>query len=264
MIALLLGPTPAIDATSRCERLLEEVSDEPRLKAQIHGAMAPLLLMQGRSAEADGAMTMARAAMEDADEWIWIVSFWLAFVHLWRDDPEAAERELRPGYDALSTIGEKSHYSSIAHGLSQALYLQGRYDECLELTRECELASRPNDVHSQVTWRSIRAKLLARRGEHEAAADLCDEALSIASSSDFLVAHADALADRAEVARLAGDHALARRSDARRDRVLPPQGQRLRSRPLRPRERLIPARDAGTHRLHHRLTRQGRVDVPCA
>jgi len=62
--------------------------------------------------------------------------------------------------------------------------------------------SRPNDVHSQVNWRSIRAKTLARRGEHQAAERLVREAVAFAEESDFLVAHADAVSDLADVLEL--------------------------------------------------------------
>jgi tetratricopeptide (TPR) repeat protein len=89
--------------------------------------------------------------------------------------------------------------------LGNALYVQGRYDEAERLTYECEAASRPNDVHSQILWRSTRAKTLARRGEHDAAELLAREAVAFASDSDFHPARADALMDLAEVLDIAGD-----------------------------------------------------------
>ncbi|MDP9329083.1 MAG: hypothetical protein M3P11_00300 [Actinomycetota bacterium] len=77
------------------------------------------------------------------------------------------------------------------------------------LTRECEEAARPNNVEAQILWRSTRAKVLARRGELEAAERLGEEAVTIAAESDFLSTHAEALMDLAEVLELAG-----RREDA--------------------------------------------------
>ena len=210
VIALLLGPTPATEAARRCERLLAENRTEPLLEAQILGAMAPLLLMQGRVAEADELVARVRSIMEDAGERVWIVSFWCAFVDIWQGEPTAAEHELRPGYEALKEIGEKSHFSSLAHALATAVYMLGRYEEAEQVARECEEASRPNDVHSHVLWRSTRAKVLARRGEFEAAERLGRDAVAFASSSDLVVAHADALMDLAEVLCLADDRAAAR------------------------------------------------------
>ena len=112
----------------------------------------------------------------------------------------------RPAYAALKKIGEKSHFSSITHALSHALYAQGRYDEAEQLTHECDDASRSNDVHSQISWRSVRAKILARRGGHEAAEELAREAVAFAEESDFLLAHAEAMSDLAEVLELQGKH----------------------------------------------------------
>jgi ATP/maltotriose-dependent transcriptional regulator MalT len=159
--------------------------------------------MQGRAGEAEDLVDRARRAM-DAQEWIWIASYWHSWVRVLHGDPATAETELRPAYDALKRIGETSHFSSIAQVLANAVYLQGRYDEAERLTEECERASRPNDMYSQILWRSTRAKVIARRGEHTAAERLAREAVGIAEGSDFVVARAEALADLGEVLELAG------------------------------------------------------------
>ena len=205
LIALLLGPAPAADAYRRCELLLRETAKNSRLEAQILASMGTLAAMQGHVDEANELVVRSRTIMNDVGEWIWIVVFWYAFVSVWQGNPEAAERELRPGYEALKKMGEKSHFSSIAHALSNAVYMQGRDDEAEQLIRECEEATRPNDVHSQILWRSMRAKTLAHRGEFEEAELLGGEALAIASASDFHTAHADALLDLAEVHTLVGN-----------------------------------------------------------
>ncbi len=204
VIALLFGPAPALEAFERCTVLLAQDWDDFLLPSEISSAAAALLAMQGRAGEAEDLVDRARRAMDDAQQWIWIASFWHSFVFVLHGDPATAETELRPAYDALKRIGETSHFSSIAHALSNAVYLQGRYDEAERLTEECDRASRPNDIHSQILWRSTRAKVLARRGEHAAAERLAQEALGIAEGSDFLIAHAEARADFGEVLDLAG------------------------------------------------------------
>ena len=50
----------------------------------------------------------------------------------------------------------------------------------------------------------MRAKVLARRGDFEAAEKLAREAVEYAEASDFLHSHANALTDLAEVLALAG------------------------------------------------------------
>ena len=209
VIALMLGPTPVTEATERCKRLLTECSGEPLVQAEILAALAPLEAMLGHLREADELFGRARAIMDELGEWIWIFSFWNSFIRSWQDDPEAAEHVIRPAYDALKKIGEKSHFSSMCHALSNAVYLQGRYDEAEQLTLECEDASRANDVHSGILWRSYRAKIWAQRGELDAAERLAKEAVAFAIETDFYPAHADALMDLAEVLELADKRAAA-------------------------------------------------------
>jgi len=192
--------------------LLEETLGNPLLQAEILGALAALMAMLGHPDRADELTERSKATMNAQGESIWIVSFWLAFVRLWRGDPSGAERELRPAYDALKRIGEKSHFSSLAHELSNAVFLQGRYDEAEQLTRECEESSRPNDVHSQILWRSTRAKVLAHKGDFEAAEELARVSVAFAAESDFHPAHADALMDLAHVLELRGEPDAAARS----------------------------------------------------
>jgi class 3 adenylate cyclase/predicted ATPase len=204
VIALFLGPAPADEAARRCESLLESSAGNPILEIQILGALAFLEAIRGRLEDADELAARAHTIMSDLGEWVWSFSYDYATLCLWKGDPVAADREVRPAYESLQKIGEKSHFSALAQVLSRAVYLQGRYDEAEQLTKECEEAARPNNVESQIMWRSTRAKVLARRGELEAAERLGEEAVTIAGESDFVTTHAEALMDLAEVLQLAG------------------------------------------------------------
>ena len=53
-------------------------------------------------------------------------------------------------------------------------------------------------------WRQVRAKVLARRGEHAEAERLAREAVAIGEGTDSLIGQGDANADLAEVLSLAG------------------------------------------------------------
>lgn len=210
VIALFLGPTPASEAMDRCRQLLRETGGDPVLEVHILGALAFLGAMQSREEEARDLIARGHRAMRDLGDWIWIYSWHFAAICLWQGDPDAAEQELRPAYEALKTLGEKSHFSTIAQALSSAAYMQGRYDEAERLTHECEEATRANDVNSEIVWRSTRAQVLARRGELEAADRLVRDAVALAFDSDFHLARADALMALGEVQRLAGDAESAR------------------------------------------------------
>ena len=212
VIALLLGPTPVSEAIARLRVLLADTTESPALQAVILAGLSELEACRGRVAEAVELMERSKQIMEEAGEWIWIVTFWWGHVFVWTGDPVTAERELRPAYEALKRIGEKSHFSSISHELSDVVYAQGRYDEAESLTRECEAASRANDVHSQILWRAIRAKIFAHRRAFDDAERLAREAIELAEGSDFLPAYADALAAFGEVLTLAGRTEEAKRA----------------------------------------------------
>jgi tetratricopeptide (TPR) repeat protein len=209
VIVLFLGPAPAAEAADRCESLLLESAGDPFLEVQILGGLAFLTAIQGDMAEAQDFIERARLTMGDLGEWVWIFSWHVAFTSLLLADPVAAESEIRPAYEALKKIGEKSHFSTMAHALALSLYQQGRYDEADLLAWECEEAARANDVNSRIMSRAVRAKIRARRGEFDAAERTAREAVSLAARSDLYIAHGDALMDLTEVLELAG-----RRRDA--------------------------------------------------
>jgi predicted ATPase len=200
VIALLLGSTPAPDGLARCEDLLALDWEDSVLAAEIASAAAAFLGMQGRLPEAEALIEHSRAKVEEGPERIRLVSVVAVVAGVaWQGHPAATERELWPAYEALKRVGETTHFSTVAHSLANALYLQGRYEEAEQLTAECERASKPNDVHSQTMWRSTRAKILARKGVFDEAERLAHDAVAYAAAGDFLPGNADALADLAEV-----------------------------------------------------------------
>src|SRR5205823_6883894 len=77
-------------------------------------------------------------------------------------------------------------------------------DEADSATQVAEELSAPDDVLAQALWRQVRAKLLARAGEHEEAERLAREAVSLLGQTDMLNSHANALTDLAEVLALTG------------------------------------------------------------
>jgi DNA-binding SARP family transcriptional activator/tetratricopeptide (TPR) repeat protein len=204
-IALVLGPAPAAEAARRCELLRIRAVDEPPVQAMLLSTESVLKAMQGEGETALRLLELSRTIMRNVGETVWMSAFWWAFVWLWRGDAVAAEEILRPGYERLKRLGSISHFSSFVQQLSNAVYAQGRYEEAEALTRESEAAARPNDVHSQILWRSTRGKIFARRGRFAEAEGLARDGVSFASTSDFLPAHADALMDLAEILELAGD-----------------------------------------------------------
>jgi hypothetical protein len=70
--------------------------------------------------------------------------------------------------------------------------------------------SSSDDVISQAGGRAVQARVLSRRGEHDAAEVLAGEAVAIMAKTDYLETHGDALVDQAKVLRESGkaDQAL--------------------------------------------------------
>ena len=127
-----------------------------------------------------------------------------ALIERYAGDAAASERALRPACDQLRAAGETSSLSTLVAELADALYELGRYDESEVATRESELTTQHADMKSQLVWRRVRAKLLARRGESAEALQLAREAIEWADRSQSLEDIGDVYRDLAEVERLAG------------------------------------------------------------
>jgi tetratricopeptide (TPR) repeat protein len=184
-------------------KLLDEVEGDPILEPTVLAVLGNARAMQGQVDQAQELLERWRRGVMEFGDSIWLFAINFGWVML-ADDPVAAENELRPGYEALLRLGEKSHFSSVAGLLARAVCAQGRYDEAERLTHESEEAARPNDIHSHILWRTARSQVLAQRKELDRAEQLAVEAVSFAATSDFLDSHADAMMNLAELRLVAG------------------------------------------------------------
>ncbi len=208
-IALLYGPTPVPEAITRCEALAERSSSDQVAYSVINNQLAQLCAMNGDIGHAQDLYRGARAKLEDLDSRILAASASQdsGRVEMLAGDFAAAERELRRGYDALVAVGEKYLRSTVGGLLARALEAQGLMEEAESITQSMEEIAAPDDVDAQAIWRGVRARVLANRGETDAARVLAQEAVALRRQSDSPVALAEALVDLAEVERSAGDQA---------------------------------------------------------
>jgi tetratricopeptide (TPR) repeat protein len=125
-------------------------------------------------------------------------------VELLADNPAAAERELRWGYETLRSAGEMAWLSTLVAILAEAVYGQGRYDEAEQLAMASRDSAGSEDAYSQVLWRGVQAKVLARRGSPEEAERLVRASVALAESTDSSELQAAALTNLAEVLGVAG------------------------------------------------------------
>jgi class 3 adenylate cyclase/tetratricopeptide (TPR) repeat protein len=208
----VLGPAPVSDARARCQEVLDDVRGDIAVETWIQSQLVRLDAMEERFDEGRTRLRQAKATLEDIGH-----SFWHAgglcqgggFLETLAGDLQAAERELRWGFDILERMGETSYLSTTAAQLAHALFGQGRDDEAEEFTVRSEETAAPADVSSQVGWRAARAKVLARRGS-AVATELAMEATELAERTDFLNDRAAALMSMGQVLSLLGRSSEAR------------------------------------------------------
>jgi tetratricopeptide (TPR) repeat protein len=208
-----VGPTPAEVGVGRCEDIHAQLAGHRRSQALVLEHLAALLAMQGEFDEARGLLTEGRGLMAELGTTLHTaVSHDEAFVALASGDPVEAESLLRAGYDRLSGMGEKALLATTAAMLAQVVYERGRREEAWQLTVAAEEAAATDDVSVQIGWRAVRARLLARRGEPEAARRLSEAAVALARGTDWLTDHGDALVAHADVLQAIDDDEEAERA----------------------------------------------------
>jgi ATP/maltotriose-dependent transcriptional regulator MalT len=89
--------------------------------------------------------------------------------------------------------------------LAQAVFAQGSLEEAEQLCRMAAVAGAPEDIVTQVIWRSVRAKVVAHQGRPEEAEALGRQAVALVAPTDLLSHHGDAMLDLAEVLRTNSD-----------------------------------------------------------
>jgi class 3 adenylate cyclase len=198
--AQVWGPTPVADALG----WLDERDALGLYHAEPSFFRAVLLAMLGRfeEARAHRAASRMRGVDRGAEEAVAFNFDWE--VETLAGDHPAAERWARAGADLEDRIGNLGGLSTTAGKLAQSLYALGRDEEAEHWSRRSEELGASDDIQTQMLWRQARAKVLARRGEHDDADTLIREAVALAEQTDMLNAHADALMDLAEVRTLAG------------------------------------------------------------
>ena len=199
--ALHYGPTPAEEAITRCEALLEDAGGDRALEAALKSTIGGLYAMRGDFDRARSLWAEARGLYEELglQHRRAARSLIPATIELLAGDAVAAERELRFGYDTLAAMGETYIRATLAAYLAAVLVELRRDDEAMALTIESEASASADDVVPQVLWRGARARVLARRGTAAEAATLARDAVERALATDFIDLRAAAFLDLAAV-----------------------------------------------------------------
>jgi ATP/maltotriose-dependent transcriptional regulator MalT len=162
--------------------------------------------MRGNFNRARGLYKEAQALLADLGPTVVGASTSLETVWVERlaGDLTAAERELRRDYESLTELGERYLLSTVSGELARVLYAQGRHDEAEQMSRHAQELADADDIASQTLWRTVQAKVLARKGSCDLALILIGEAVDLLARTDAVIARAETLVDLAEVLRPAG------------------------------------------------------------
>ena len=201
------GPTQTAQGLERCEEVVRRARGDKKVTASALLAQATFEAGQGRFDDARALIGRAKALLEEVALTVWLggpLAQFAGWVELLANDPAAAERELRAGYDKLREIGELSWLSTIAALLAEAVWLMGRGEEAAELIRANEESAGAEDRYSHALFRGVRAEILAREGDADAAEQLSCESVALADETDFLDLRWLTRIGRANVLRSAG------------------------------------------------------------
>ena len=210
---MYFGPTRPEVGIRYAEEMLDRLAGHRLAESAAFRAIGRFRAFQGEFEEARAMLAQALTIAEDLGLTGLVAStqgFAVAPVELLAGDLPATERALRTCVALLQSMGELAAASTAVAVLAEVLYRTGRQGEAMDATRLSEEWSAPDDMASQMKWRSTRAKVLASQGHFDDAVHLGREALEMATASDFGWRGDEALS-AAEVFRMAGrpDEALA-------------------------------------------------------
>jgi tetratricopeptide (TPR) repeat protein len=203
---LFWGPTPADEALHLMGELRAQIP--PVTQPDAFGLVVEAILsgMLGRAEEAAQQYDLAERMYSELGVSPAEVGTpqYSSRLHLLAGDPRKAAAELKTHWQAVEKRGETGYLSTTAAQLAEALYRLGSYEEALSATETSRQNATADDFGSQMLWRSVRAKVLARSGDYVQAQRLAGESVSIGEPTDYLFVRGDSLYDLAEVLFLAG------------------------------------------------------------
>nr|WP_096441155.1 BTAD domain-containing putative transcriptional regulator [Mycobacterium shigaense] len=213
-LAALWGPNPVPRAGGRCldvVRLLRITTDSPAVEATSTRCQAVLEAFRGRTAAARRMIDSARRTLAELGlrHALMEVEQFAGIVELVADEPAAAEPHLRKAYNGFRRMGLDADTAETAALLGRTCLALDRDAEADELCTESERLA-GHALKASIAWRTLRAKLLARQGDHAEARRIAEAAVSLAERTDALVDHGDACQALAMVLGSAGDVAGAR------------------------------------------------------
>lgn len=209
-----VGSNPVPRAGGRCldvVRLLRITTDSPAVEATSTRCQAVLEAFRGRAATARRMIDSARRTVTEIGlrHALLEVEQFAGIIELVVDDPDGAEPHLRQSYEGFRRMGLDADTAEAAALLGRTCLALGRDGEAEELCAESERLA-GHALKASIAWRTLRALLLTRRGDHSGARQMAESAVDLAQRTDALVDHGDACLALATVLAAAGDETGAR------------------------------------------------------
>jgi class 3 adenylate cyclase/tetratricopeptide (TPR) repeat protein len=123
----------------------------------------------------------------------------LGYLELHAGDARAAERAFREGWERLGELGEQGIRSTMGSLLAEALVRQGRLDEAEWFVDEAEQLGPDDDFVTVSHALVVRALVASKRGDHERAVELAQNALAVVDGTEYVPLHAEFRVHLAEV-----------------------------------------------------------------
>jgi tetratricopeptide (TPR) repeat protein len=210
------GTTPVPDVLA----WLDEHDTDAGWSLWLRGVRGGSLAMLGRFDEARSILAETRAGLAERGGGVelgTITAIESAEVELLAGNLDAALELGTEGCAMLERMGDEGFLSSAMATMAKTLYGLGRLDEADACAHRASELGASDDAFTQMEWRPVSAKVLARRGEHEAAEALAREAIAIAEGTDSLTGQGITHAALGDVLLVAGrrDEALASFETAR-------------------------------------------------
>jgi class 3 adenylate cyclase/tetratricopeptide (TPR) repeat protein len=199
----LNGTTPVSELLAWLDKQGEQAALNPVLR----GNRAIALAMLGRFDEGRAILAEARAELADRGGGIWLA---VTMGHdsvdfeLLAGDHAVAVQLGEEGCRLFDELGEHSFLSTAAGKLGRAVYALDRLEEADAWAGRAAELGASDDALTQMLWRQVRAKVLARRGASVEAEQVVRDAVAIGEATDMLDHQGDAHADLAEVLLLVG------------------------------------------------------------
>jgi len=181
--ALRYGPVPAVEAIDRIEALSRESGDSNLLIFT-----SALFAMLGQFEEARSRFSATRTYLEDRGllRLVGTIALHGGWLERLAGDLEAADAALADGIAILQSLGETGVLSTLAAMRAGVLVELGRAEEAEASIRLAQENGAPDDIATQVAWRSAAAELAADGGRLKDAQRLVGEAIALVEPTDFL------------------------------------------------------------------------------